>query len=61
MKKINVTYEKSREEIYLSEIHNKLDFEQLLNLHTYFYWKDFELCPICNELLTMRGKPEATT
>ena len=47
-------------EAYLKEIHNKLNPTELLDLHTFFYWINVEACPICNEWLTMRGKPEAT-
>lgn len=46
---------------YLKDIHNNLSKEELLNLHTFFYWIDVEVCPICNEWLVMRNKPEATT
>ena len=53
----------SDEEIYLKEIHISMEKELngsgLLNLHTYFYKKNFESCPICNEWLVMRSKPEA--
>jgi len=48
------------EEIYLKSIHEHATKENLLDLHTYLYWKDFESCPICNEWLTVRGKPQAT-
>lgn len=53
--------EKSKEEIYLTEIHNKLSVASgLLDLHTYFYWKGLQVCPICNEWLIMRSKPQLT-
>ena len=52
------TNEKTKEEIYLTEIHNNLPFaSELLDLHTYFYWKGLEVCPICNEWLTQRCIP----
>ena len=56
----NTKSNSGKEETYFKDIHNKLNHEQLLDLHTYFYWKDFQSCPICNEWLVMRTRPEAT-
>lgn len=53
-------FERCNEEIYLTDIHNELIGELLIDLHTYFYWKDFESCPICNEWLIQRSVPHAT-
>lgn len=52
-------YEPNKEEIYLMKMHDASN-ENALNLHTYFYWKDFQSCPICNEWLIMRTNPRLT-
>ncbi len=48
------------EENYLTEIHHLLEQDEkyLIDLHTYFYLKDFEVCPICNLWLVQRTKPK---
>ncbi len=51
---------RSQEEIYLKEIHRKGTRQDILDLHCYFYEKGFECCPICNEWIILRSKPEAT-
>jgi len=33
---------------YLTDIHKKLDKQDLLDLHTFLYFKRYEKCPICN-------------
>lgn len=48
----------SHEEIYLKQFHK--GEQEILDLHTYFWTQDMEVCPICNEWLVMRSKPEAT-
>ena len=48
-----------KEEIYLKNIHDRTE-QDALDLHTYFYWNDLEVCPICNEWLIMRSNPELT-
>jgi hypothetical protein len=49
--------ERTHEEIYLTDMHNQSE-KNAIDLHTYFYWKDIHVCPICNEWLIMRAKPE---
>lgn len=43
---------------FLKDLHNSCNPQQLLDLHTHFYWLDLEVCPFCNEWLVMRMKPE---
>ena len=38
---------KSLERKYLEDIHDSLDEDSLLDLHTYFWAKEFLNCPIC--------------
>ena len=52
---------KTKEEIYLTNIHKWLDKQELIDLHTYFLeMSDMEVCPICNEWLVKRTKPHIT-
>jgi hypothetical protein len=48
---------KSPEEIYLKHIHD-WSTSLKIDLHTYFYWKDMVVCPICNEWIIEKAKPE---
>lgn len=45
------------EYLYLRNIHDST-IQNEIDLHTYFYLKDMEVCPICNDWLVMRGKTE---
>ena len=45
---------------YLGYIHANLTEGQLIDLHTFFYHLDLQSCPVCNEWLIQRSKPEAT-
>lgn len=52
---------KSLEKKWLRSLHTQLSGEGLLDLHTYFYFKNMEVCPICNEWLVMRVIPKEIT
>ena len=54
---VEVIGNKTYEEIYLTVIHNANDIDKI-DLHTYLYHKEFASCPICNEWLIQRSKPE---
>ena len=45
---------KSYERIYLTDIHENLDQDSLLDLHTYFWSKELLHCPICHLRLFMK-------
>ena len=45
--------------LYLRNMHSST-IQNEIDLHTYFWLKKLDVCPICNEWLIMRGKPEAT-
>ena len=44
--KTDKTFEQTNEEIYLTDIHKKGSEQDVIDLHTYLYWRDFESCPI---------------
>ena len=39
---------------YLSDIHNELSYDELTDLHTFFYHIGQENCPICQYRLTTK-------
>lgn len=47
---------KNYEKIYLIDIHDSLEQDSLLDLHTYFWSKNFLTCPICQ--LRLFWKPD---
>lgn len=50
----------SPETLYLKKIHD-LTLQNEVDIHTYFYLKNMEVCPICNQWLVMRGIPTLAT
>jgi len=52
---------KTKEEMYLTDIHKKGNIQDILDLHCYFWENGFESCPICNEWIIDRVKPKAMT
>lgn len=44
------------EYIYLRNMHDST-LQNEVDLHTYFWLKTYEVCPICNQWLIMRAKP----
>jgi len=50
--------DRTKEEIYLTTIHNKCNEQELLDLHSYMYWKGIYDCLICNERLSMDFIPK---
>lgn len=44
---------------YLQDIHNALSVQARLNLHTFFYFDNFDKCPICDYELFQQS--DATT
>lgn len=45
------------EYLYLKKMHDST-IQNEVDFHTYFWLKTYEVCPICNQWLVMRGKPK---